>query len=510
MYRAIFYVVIAGIISVACQPSAKERNKLKELTSPLYDSLMAPFYHGVASGDPLNDRVIIWTRVTPPDSLESIPVTWEVSPNAVFETIFRNGSALALAERDYTVKVDVSGLEPGKNYYYRFTALDKTSVVGRTKTLPLLADSVKLAVVSCANWEAGFFHAYDKIADRKDVDAVIHLGDFIYEYGKSKQGETISRYHLPENEIVSLSDYRTRYSQYRLDKGLLHMSRQHPLIAIWDDHEVANDSYTLGAQNHQPEEGDYEKRKAAARQAYYEWMPIREDNKLYRSFAYGNLAELIMLDERLEGRTKPVDSITDPNYLDEERTMLGSAQLNWFETTLKESKAAWKIIGNQVIFADIYYGKHRKTIRNLDSWDGFPAEKKRVTDFIQANQIHDVIFVTGDSHGSWAMEVTTKNNDRTTSLGAIAVEFGTTSVSSGNYDERLPVEQVKVIEADLGSLNPHIKYINNRDHGYLLLTLYPNQAKSEWYFMETIREPQTNEFMGTKTMVSRGSAKLNY
>ncbi len=290
------------------------------------------------------------------------------------------------------------------------------------------------------------------------------------------------------------------------------MSQQHPLIAIWDDHEIANDSYTLGAQNHQPEEGDYEKRKQAARQAYYEWIPIREGSKHYRSFPFGNLAELIMLDERLEGRTKPVDSITDPDFMDETRSMLGKEQLAWFETKIKESTATWKVIGNQVMFADLLQSKSfRKAPRNFDSWDGFPAEKKQVVQFIQSNQIKDLIFITGDTHASWAIEVAAnvdKSYNPETSQGAFALEFGTTSISSGNDDERYPTEQVKAMEADLLKLNPHIKYVNDRDHGYLLLTLFPDKVISEWYFMETILEPATGEYLGKKVEVNKGNVHL--
>jgi len=511
-HHFLLLVSLSTLIFCSCQTSEKHVTKFSEPVSIHYDSSMAPFYHGVASGDPLTNRVIIWTRVTPEGSVSSIPVTWEVSQNPSFDAILRSDSTQALSEKDYTVKADVAGLQPGQVYFYRFTALGKISIAGRTKTLPLNPDSVKLAVVSCANWESGYFNAYEKIASRSDVDAVVHLGDFIYEYGQGKQGEAIGRLHLPPHEIVSLEDYRTRYSQYRLDKGLLHMSQQHPLIAIWDDHEIANDSYTTGAQNHQPEEGDYEKRKDAARQAYYEWIPIREGAKHYRSFTYGNLAELIMLDERLEGRTKPVDSISDPDYLSESRSMLGAEQLAWFETKLKASEATWKVIGNQVMFADLLQSKSfRKSPRNVDSWDGFPAEKKQVVEFIQSNQLKDLIFVTGDTHASWAIEVATdvgQSYNPETSQGAFAVEFGTTSISSGNDDERYPTEQVKAMEADLLKLNPHIKYVNDRDHGYLILTLFPEKVISEWYYMETILNPESTEYQGKKVEVTRGSVKL--
>src|SRR5688572_7686568 len=193
-----------------------------------------------------------------------------------------------------------------------------------------MRDSLKFAVVSCANWEWGYFSAYEKIAQRDDVDAVLHLGDYIYEYGRGRYGDTTFRKNLPKGEIISLSDYRTRHSLYRTDRGLRLMSQQHPMIAIWDDHEIANDAYTQGAQNHQPDkEGDYQQRKETAKRVYYEWMPIRESRRLYRSYNYGPLADLLMLDERLEGRTKPADSITDPAYNNKERSMLGKEQLAW-------------------------------------------------------------------------------------------------------------------------------------------------------------------------------------
>ncbi len=513
IYRILFACLIVFSIAACTKPEPKQSKKRVEPVAELFDASMAPFYHGVASGDPLANRVIIWTRVTPEDSVSSIPVAWEISTTQDFSAILKRDSAKALAEKDYTVKVDVDGLQPYTVYYYRFHALGKTSITGRTKTTPVTGvDSLKFAVVSCSNWEWGFFNAYDKIADRQDVDAVIHLGDYIYEYGRGKYGDTTIRKNLPAYEIVSLSDYRTRHSQYRLDKGLRRVSQQHPMIAIWDDHEVANNVYTEGAQNHQPDkEGDFEKRKAAAVKAYYEWLPIREGNKHYRSFSYGTLADVIMLDERLEGRTRPVDSLTSPDY-NKDRTMLGAEQVSWLENSLAKSTATWKVLGNQVMFADIELSiVYPNMPRNLDSWDGYPAEKKKLKDFILDNKIKDLIFLTGDTHSSWAIEVATdvkKTYNSKTSAGAFAIEFGTTSISSANDNEYQPDEMVKSMEKALLSKNPHIKYLNARDHGYLLLTLYPDKATSEWYFMETIRQPETKEYLAKKVTVDKGSVKV--
>ncbi len=500
--------LLTFLVITSCTQKKSETHPFTEPVSTLYEASLKPFYHGVASGDPLPDRVIIWTRVTPPDSVASIPVKWEIAEDENFASIYKSDSTTTTAARDYTVKVDVDALKPDRVYYYRFKALGATSITGRTKTAATEAkDSLKFAVVSCANWEWGYFNGYDKIADRPVLDGVLHLGDYIYEYATGKYGDTtIGRFNLPRTEVVSLSDYRTRYSQYRLDKGLRRVHQQHPFIAIWDDHEIANNSYTEGAQNHQPEEGEYAVRKAAARQAYYEWIPIREGQQLYRSFSFGPLADVIMLDERLAGRTVQADSLSDPNINNPERSMLGKEQLTWFEDNLKQSKANWKVIGNQVIFAEVNLSSvWPKMPRNLDSWDGYPAEKKAIEDFIVKNKIKDIVFTTGDSHGSWAIEVpdAIKKN-----YSPYAVEFGTTSISSANGDEYKNIDTVRRAEASVMKNNPHVKYVNDRDHGYMLLTLYTDKAKVDWFYTKTLRQPETQETLGKSFVVEKGSARI--
>jgi alkaline phosphatase D len=496
------FVCLLSIFLFSCQE--KQNPTLSEPTAVLYDSTLKPFYHGVASGDPLGDRVIIWTRVTPADSVSTIEVQWQVAKDSDFSGVVASDTVTTTPARDYTVKVDVQGLEADQIYYYRFIALGKTSLTGKTKTTPQAAkDSLKFAVVSCSNWEFGYFNAYSAIA-AKDVDAVLHLGDYIYEYATGKYGDTtIGRFNLPSHEIVSLQDYRTRHAQYRLDRGLRAVSQAHPFITIWDDHEFANNVYKSGAQNHQPDkEGDFEARKAAAKQAYYEWLPIRESEKLYRSFSYGNLAQLIMLDERIEGREEPPAS---QDATTAERTMLGAEQLAWFQKQLT-TPVTWKLVGNQVIYSDVLQGKvFPKSPRNLDSWDGYQAEKKKIKEFILGNKISDVVFLTGDTHASWAFEVAT---DITAKYIPFAVEFGTTSVSSANDDEYRSVDTVKMMESAMLQSNPHIKYLNDRDHGYLLLTLYPQKAKAEWFYVETLREANAREKLGKKMEVARGSYSL--
>lgn len=515
IYQTLSLALLAGVLILACSnPKETISNTYIDPVASLYDSTLMPFYHGVASGDPLPDRVVIWTRVTPETIMNSIHVKWEIAEDPNFSRIYKYDTLSTSAERDYTVKVDVGALQPDHTYYYRFNALGKNSIIGRTKTAPVAAkDSLQFAVVSCSNWEWGYFNAYDKIADRPILDAVIHLGDYIYEYGVGIYGDTtIGRFNLPSHEIITLQDYRTRYSQYHTDKGLRRARQQHPFITIWDDHEIANNSYISGAQNHQPEEGDYEDRKAAARQSYYEWIPIRENRLLYRSIPFGQLADLFMLDERLEGRTKPVDSLSDPNYKSETRSMLGTEQMEWFTSSLNSSKAIWKLVGNQVIFSDIDLSQVRAgRSRNLDSWDGYPAEKRRIKDYIQSQRIKDVVFLTGDTHSSWAIEVATdvaNTYNPITSEGAFAVEFGTPSISAANSNERNTDEEVKDSEKKLVVSNPHIKFTNNRDHGYALLTLTADAAKCQWYYIETLRKEGSTESMANQLAVRRGSTLI--
>ncbi|MEM9390848.1 MAG: alkaline phosphatase D family protein [Bacteroidota bacterium] len=479
-----------------------------------YDPSLKPFYHGVASGDPLSDAVIIWTRVTPQDSLPEIEVRWMVSKSDDFSTVEQEGMEWTSPTIDYTVKADVSGLEAGVQYFYRFVALGDTSVVGKTKTSPGAGTAeVKLGVVSCSNYEWGYFNAYKKLAE-KELDAVLHLGDYIYEYGPGSYGDTtLSRTHYPKKEVITLADYRLRYSQYRLDPDLRLAHQNHAFIAIWDDHEIANDSYVEGAQNHQEGEGDYKVRREAARKAYYEWLPVRASENLYRKFDYGELVDLIMLDERLAGRTAPADSLDDPVLSDSTRSMLGNEQLGWFNEQLISSDATWKVIGNQVIYSYLNWGRPGFSI-NLDSWDGYPLEQIKIADLIRDQSIENVVFVTGDTHSSWAFEVSIdpfNDYDQHTGEGAFAVEFGTTSINSSNSNEWSPDDSVRAHEERIvnSPINPHLKFANLRDHGYLVLTLTPEEAKADWYYVESVTEKTDQEVLGKSISVQKGSTKLD-
>jgi alkaline phosphatase D len=508
-YMRTFFTILTTLLIVCGCKTEKDVSSPKprtEAVQSLFDPALKPFYHGVASGDPLADRVVIWTRVTPEFMASEIFASWEISDRSDFSTIVQSGDVSTSPEKDYTIKVDVAGLRPGTTYYYRFKALEATSPTGRTKTLSQQPNQIQLAIVSCSNWEFGYFNAYGALA-KNNLDAVIHLGDYIYEYGVGHYGDTtIGRKHLPPHEIVSLQDYRTRYSQYHLDKGLQAARQQHPFITIWDDHEVANNVYIAGAENHQDEEGDFTRRKQAAKQAYYEWLPIRESEQHYRAFSFGSLVNLVMLDERLEGRTEPVEH-NAPGIRDASRSMLGEKQLVWFLNELKNSATQWKIIGNQVIFSEVNLQPVYPSMpRNMDSWDGYPAERERIVDHIRRNNLRNIIFITGDTHASWAIEASIDRDQKKNS--AFAVELGTTSVSSGNGNEYRPSEEVMKKENALMKANPHIRYVNDRDHGYLLLTLTPKEAIAEWYYVNTLRQENPEAFVGKRFTINPGSAVL--
>ncbi|WP_228346220.1 alkaline phosphatase D family protein [Venatoribacter cucullus] len=332
------------------------------------------FGHGVASGDPLADRVIIWTRVTPSEYgiSKDAQVAWVVATDEDLTSVVASGTVYTNASHDYTVKVDVTGLSPDTTYYYQFAGKDKeVSPVGQTRTLPTgNIDSVKLAVCSCSNYPAGLFNVYRDIAN-SDAAVVLHLGDYIYEYGSNEYPKADAQVRAPEpsQEILSLSDYRARYSQYRSDIDLQEVHRVKPFICVWDDHELANDTWKNGAENHQQDEGEFSERRAAAIKAYHEWLPIRsneDQTKIWRTFAFGDLVNLVMLDTRIVARDEP---LSFANYItaagldyagflsdmsDTNRTLLGAEQQQQVLTALATDQATWQVLGQQVLMGRIF------------------------------------------------------------------------------------------------------------------------------------------------------------
>lgn len=345
------------------------------------------FSYGVASGDPLTDRVILWTYAKIPGSTNTVGLTWQVATDNSFATIFRAGRIDASDATAFTAKVDVTGLTAGSTYFYRFVDdAGVVSTIGTTRTLPAAnATSVKFAVFSCTLYSEGFFNTYDAAA-KSDAQYAIHLGDYLYEYGSdpakfgNKDAVALGRVTSPANDIVTLSDYRTRYALYRSDPTLQALHAKMPWITVWDDHEFANNAFVGGAENHNPAtQGDWTTRKNNAAKAYHEWMPIRTPDasnlfKIYRSFDFGTLFSLHMLDTRIEGRVQQYanygDPISTPGYAyadyvagltpvngvypDASRTMISATQQAWLTASLSKSTATWQILGNQDIMARMW------------------------------------------------------------------------------------------------------------------------------------------------------------
>ena len=467
------------------------------MEQPPLDEALAPFYHGVASGDPLADRVIIWTRVTPQDGEEEIAVEWTIATDPALVDEVQSGEVMTDIARDFTVKVDVTGLQAGTTYYYGFTAMGVHSLTGRTKTASVgQSDRMRFAVVSCSNYQSGYYNAYARLSEKHDLEAILHLGDYIYEYGNNS-ADTIDRMVEPTHEIINLQDYRARHSHHKLDPDLRSVHQQHPFICIWDDHETANNSWKDGAANHQSDEGDWNDRKMMATQAYFEWMPIRDQSmpggppRIYRSVPYGDLVEVIMLDTRLEGRQQQASSTTDPILMDPNRTILGEEQYNWLVDRLTNSTAQWKIIGNQVVFAPL---NTAGLIDNLDGWDGYPAERNKLIGIIDSLEVDNVAIVTGDIHIGIAADVAEDPAgayDPATGEGSVAVELVTPSVSTFNLDDvgiPLPID-LDLLPAFALTLNPHGRFVNFVDHGYFIMDVSTDQLQADWYWVETVKAP---------------------
>ena len=462
----------------------------------------AAFRHGVASGDPLADRVILWTRVTSPAPGE-VTVGWQVARDVKFTQIVSRGEARTGASRDHTVKVDVPGLDPGTTYYYRFESRGARSAIGRTRTLPREGVSrLRLGVVSCSNLPQGYFNAYACLAKRADLDAVLHLGDYIYEYANKQYGDgtAIARIPAPDKEIVALQDYRERHAQYKADPDSQEVHRQHPFIVTWDDHEFGNNSWSGGAANHNPDqgEGDWSARRAAAVQAYYEWMPIREDaqtkqDRIYRAFRFGDLATLIMLDTRIVGRDEQV--LRDDTAAIERagRQLLGAEQEGWLAeqmVTSVRNRAAWNLLGQQVMVAPQTPTGTRAG--NADSWDGYRGARNRLFDMLERTKAGNVAVLTGDVHSSWAYDLPRDPfaaYDATTGRGSLGVEFAGTSITSPSSVGGGPDGEKQL--ADLRGARPHLHYVDGRYRGYFVLDLTRARLQADFYAVATILDRST-------------------
>lgn len=494
------------------------------------------FTHGIASGDPLPDGFIIWTRFT------GERLAWEVAEDEAFARVVQRGEARASFANDFCVKADVRGLQPGRPYFYRFLSASGPSLTGRTLTAPATGgERLKVALFSCANFPFGYFHAYGHAAARDDIDLVLHAGDYIYEIQRGSYpsaADTVpGRIIDPVRETVSLSDYYQRYATYHTDQSLLELRRLKPMSAVWDDHELVNDTWRNGARDHQtPTEGLFTDRMAAASKAYFDWMPLRRPNaasvQLYRSLDWGDLARIILLDTRLIGRDLQLDYRTtlapqlaqggadaaalaaefrrsvldDPN-----RTMLGNAQEQWFAQTLAESKRrgqTWQVITQQVVMGEqiapagmtrllppnispgsrtwFAAGEQMSALGlpwNLDSWNGYPAARAR---FLAACEQHanNAVVLGGDSHNCWVNNLAAAGGNR-----LAALEFAGGSVTSPGFERSLSNAAPGERETLMRSSNEHMAFCDLTSRGYATLSFTREACAAEWLAFDDIRSP---------------------
>ncbi|ENV72980.1 hypothetical protein F946_02466 [Acinetobacter johnsonii ANC 3681] len=516
------------------------------------------FLHGVASGDPLQTQVIIWTRVTPTDSSARLEVLWEVAKDAGFKHITATGKVLTTAAQDFTVKVDVTGLAAGQVYFYRFKSASKYSITGQTKTLATQVQSVQFAVCSCSNYPAGYFHVYKEMA-KQDVDVVIHLGDYIYEYGMggyaTEEAVAMGRTLADDNntEIIRLDDYRKRYALYRLDPDLQAAHQRHPFIVIWDDHELANDAWEKGAENHQSDtEGDFLERKLAALAAYFEWMPIRpiddQHIKIYRQFDFGTLVQLTMLDTRIIARNVQLDYANymtatgldiakfQADLINPVRSLMGVEQRNWLLQKLQQSTATWNVLGQQILMSKMFVpAELLMSLAEITAGNPSPETLSKITtqitELLEIKARMDAGDPTVTPEEKARLAVTAPYNldawdgyfaereilygtlvqlnkkvvvlagdthnawasDLSSKDGVlVGVELATSSVSSPGLEKYLsiPMQQLQAFEFAFTSLIEELNYCNLNQRGYLKVRFTAEQVQADWIFVDTIKNKE--------------------
>jgi alkaline phosphatase D len=515
----------------------------------------AVFAWGVASGDPLADRVIIWTRVSP--SLgANVAVLWDVALDAGFKNMVRRGRAVASAASDHTVKVDVLGLPANTPLFFRFVAGGQTSSTGNTRTLPVgQVDEVKLAVFSCSNYPAGYFNAYAEAAKLSGIHAALHIGDYIYEYARggyaSQDAATMNREVQPATELLALTDYRQRYAQYRTDPDLQALHAAMPWICVWDDHEIANDTWKAGAENHQPAtEGDFFVRRDAAVKAYHEWLPTRPpvaDQPLvtYRSFKFGNLVDLHMLDTRLIARDQQLNYANyatatgfdtakfTADMSNPTRQMMGTAQMNWLTTRMASTTGVWTLLGQQVLMgrmnipAPLVLGQVSFTAYstmlykaqvapstltaqeqailaqpaipyNLDAWDGYAVAREALLGTARALN-KNLVVLAGDTHNAWASDLADYAGRQ------VGVEFATPGVTSPGLETYFPTENPVQVAAGLEQIIAPLVYAETSNRGFMVITATATECRSEWYFVSTIKSRDYTATIGKRLRTLPGA-----
>ena len=509
------------------------------------------FTHGVASGEPGADRVLLWTRFAPNDPQAETRLDWEVAETLDFAKVVAGGSVTASGERDGCVKPIAAGLAPGRWYYYRFTAPSgERSAIGRTRTLPQgRTEKFRLAAFSCSNLGFGWFNAYAHAAQRDDIDLLLHLGDYYYEYKAgeypSKKQALAGRVLDPQTEAVALADYRLRHAAYRADPDLQRLHQLFPMIVMWDDHESANDAWKNGAENHQPDsEGPWDARKIAAKRAWREWLPVGDDD--WASYEIGDLATLLRLETRLTARDKPVElaeivagiavadreaaiaKFRDGAWQDPARSLLGAAQEQWLGRTLTASRRAgktWQVLAQQIVMGELVLpliasetmpketppkiseriangaiGSRLGLPVNLDAWDGYPAARQRLLKAARAADANLVV-LSGDSHNAWGFDLAHGKD-------AAGVEFAGASVTSPGIENLLPWVKADTMARETVARNAGLKWADVSRRGYLTVELTRARASSEFVFMDTVRERSTRLAGTHRLSVAAGANRL--
>ena len=452
------------------------------------------FLHGVASGDPLQDRVILWTRVS--TAVAALPVYWEVARDPDFTDRVAAGWSEAVAERDHCVKVDAAGLPPATRLHYRFRAEGRSSPVGQTRTAS--ADSlapVRFAVCSCANLTVAPFVAYRELAARDDLDAVLHLGDYLYEYGTDPDAE---RQAEPPHALLTAADYLQRHAQYKRDPDLQEAHRLHPWVVIWDDHETINNANRDGANEHDPAtDGPWADRKAAATRAWSLWMPVREqpDGRIYRALRFGGLVDLLMLDTRLAGRD-PQLAVGAEEAQADDRQLLGITQEAWLFDELAASRAAWTVVGQQVMVAPVRVGG---VPLNGDQWDGYPAARRRLLETARDLEgLRNFVVLTGDIHSSWANEL---RDDADNPVGVEFVTPGVTSRGLGAAGE----EFIAMFRDEF----PHVRWADLSRRGYVVTTFTTSALEAVWHLFDDLDAPDAESVAAATWRVENGAKVLS-
>jgi len=498
------------------------------LTGPAFSAALGlvpgPFQYGVAAGDPLPNGFIIWTRVTPdpsatPGSGLGAPtsVDWVVANDPGLSDVVATGTVVTNPATDHTVKVDVPGLAPGARYSYGFRTAAGSSPVGTARTAPAVGTAparLRFGFVSCSNYSGGYFTPYRYLAQRNDLDFVLHAGDYIYEYGDGPDlygpGPAIGRVNDPTTEIISLSDYRRRHALYKADPDLQSLHAKTAFITTIDDHEIANDTYRTGAQNHQPAtEGDFTARRNAGYQAYLEWMPIRvavaspAETRFYRRLRFGTLADLTMLDLR-QYRDPPADATSPAARNDPARTILGSDEEAFVGTVLAApSPPRWRLFGNSVQIMEVKYPAgftiaEDGSRRNFDAWDGYTADRAQLLQAVAANAAAwDAVFLTGDIHSTWAANLPLAPFAVPTPSPSVATEFVCTSVTSDNLNEilGLPPRNATSLgfEGAIRATNPHVKLIEFDSHGYSVVDVTGERVQCDWFYVSDRTNPNATQ-----------------